>query len=387
MSRFFTPTRVLLVCIAALVACLCLPHQSWAVTSAEKQAEADAAKEKVDKLQEELDDAEAEYGDAQIEEQKAQEKVDAAQAKCDEAQSKIDAIQKKIDKAKKRIKEIKAEIAELQEKISSRARSMYRSGATTMLDVILNSSSFEEFATNWDTLNAMNQNDSDMVEKSKSLKAEQEEKKAELEEDKAELVEQKEVLDKEKEELEAQEAVVAEKAAAAEAVKNKAEAKLDEMEATYKKLSKEASKLLKEEQEAERKAAEAAAAAAAAAAGGTTNDDGGIEVATGNTVVDRAYSQMGKWYRWGATGPETFDCSGLVGYALTGTYKRIGTTWTFMKWERTTNPQPGDICTNTHHCGIYIGGGKYINAPHTGAQVRINDVPSSMIYVKAPSSL
>ena len=76
-----------------------------------------------------------------------------------------------------------------------------------------------------------------------------------------------------------------------------------------------------------------------------------------------------------------------MGYCLTGRYSRIGTTWTFMGWERTSNPQPGDICTNTHHCGIYIGGGKYINAPHTGAQVRVDNVPSSMIYVKAPSYL
>ena len=33
---------------------------------------------------------------------------------------------------------------------------------------------------------------------------------------------------------------------------------------------------------------------------------------------------MGKPYVWGATGPSTYDCSGLVGYALTGHHRRIG---------------------------------------------------------------
>ena len=76
------------------------------------------------------------------------------------------------------------------------------------------------------------------------------------------------------------------------------------------------------------------------------------------------------------------DCSGLVSYALTGSYSRLGTTYTFMGWTRVSNPQPGDVCTSWTHCGIYIGNGQMIHAPHTGAQITIGSVPSNMIYVR-----
>ena len=134
--------------------------------------------------------------------------------------------------------------------------------------------------------------------------------------------------------------------------------------------------------------------------GGTTNTGGGSDnsgggsdnsssvsepsysPSTGNAVVDRARSKIGCWYEWGAVGPNTFDCSGLVSYALTGSYVRLGTTYTFMGWTRVSNPQPGDICTSSTHCGIYIGNGQMIHAPHTGARVTTGPVASNMIYVR-----
>ena len=118
--------------------------------------------------------------------------------------------------------------------------------------------------------------------------------------------------------------------------------------------------------------------------GGSTSSgsDDSYDAVTGNAIVDRAYSKIGLWYEWGACGPNTFDCSGLVSYALTGSYSRLGTTYTFMGWTRVSNPQPGDVCTSWTHCGIYIGNGQMIHAPHTGAQITIGSVPSNMIYVR-----
>lgn len=102
----------------------------------------------------------------------------------------------------------------------------------------------------------------------------------------------------------------------------------------------------------------------------------------GSGVVDRAYACIGLPYVWGATGPESFDCSGLVGYCLTGGYGRIGTTYTFMNWTQVSDPQPGDICTSWEHCGIYIGNGQMIHAPQPGEYVKIGPVMSGMIYVR-----
>lgn len=104
--------------------------------------------------------------------------------------------------------------------------------------------------------------------------------------------------------------------------------------------------------------------------------------ANGGSIVSRAYSQLGKPYVWGACGPNSFDCSGFVSYCLTGSYSRLGTTLTFMGWTRVSNPQPGDVVTTATHCGIYIGNGQMIHAPHTGDVVKVGPVQSGMIYVR-----
>ena len=104
--------------------------------------------------------------------------------------------------------------------------------------------------------------------------------------------------------------------------------------------------------------------------------------ANGGSIVSRAYSQLGKPYVWGACGPNSFDCSGFVSYCLTGSYSRLGTTLTFMGWTRVSNTQPGDVVTTATHCGIYIGNGQMIHAPHTGDVVKVGPVQSGMIYVR-----
>ena len=104
--------------------------------------------------------------------------------------------------------------------------------------------------------------------------------------------------------------------------------------------------------------------------------------ATGNSVVDRALSQLGKPYAWGMAGPDSYDCSGLVSYALTGNYVHTWSTHDFMGWTQVSDPQPGDICTSWTHCGIYIGNGQMVHAPQTGDVVKISSVHSGMIFVR-----
>jgi peptidoglycan hydrolase CwlO-like protein len=104
---------------------------------------------------------------------------------------------------------------------------------------------------------------------------------------------------------------------------------------------------------------------------------------TGNAIVDRAYSWVGRAeYVWGACSPGAFDCSGFVSYCLTGAYSRLGTTYTFLTWTRVSNPQPGDVCVNANHCGIYIGNGQMIHAATEGVGVIVGSVQSGMIYVR-----
>lgn len=98
----------------------------------------------------------------------------------------------------------------------------------------------------------------------------------------------------------------------------------------------------------------------------------------GGTVVSRAYSKLGCAYSWGGIGPNSFDCSGFVSYCLTGRYCRLGTTGTFMGWTRVSDPQPGDVVVNSHHTGIYIGGGQMIHASDYNTGVIISSVAAGM---------
>ncbi len=308
-------------------------------TAASKQAEAKAAQDKLTAMQETLDRASADYNTALAEQQEAQAKVDEAQVKIDEETAKIKGYQ---------------------EKLGTRAKSMYRSGSTSFLDVFLGSTSFEEFATNWNILNMLNENDAELVQQTKTAR---------------------ETLQAAQAELVAQEQVAADKAATAKAVKDDAEATTAEMQAVYDSLSAEAKRLM-EEEEAAASAAAAAAAQAAIGGGGSVNNDK-VQTVTGNIIVDRAYAQLGKPYVWGAAGPNSFDCSGLVGYCITGTYgNHWCTTYTMANWQVVTNPQPGDFCLNSHHTGVYIGNGQMIHAPRTGDVVKISGVHAGMWYVR-----
>ncbi|MDO4853986.1 MAG: NlpC/P60 family protein [Coriobacteriia bacterium] len=346
-------------CSLVLCTGLSLPvnfDSAYAVTAAEKQAEADQAKDKMNELYD-------------VAEQKSEAYNDAVVAR-DEAKSAQKEAESKVDEAKKEIASETKKIEGYQEQLGNRARSMYRSGGNDFIDVLLGSSSFEEFATSWTLLETLNENDAELVSETKEARTKLESAKKELDEQAAEAKKQSEEATKQ--------------AAAAKAAKSEAAAAASKAESSYKKLSKEAKKLLAEEKaEEERKAKEAAAAAKAEQEAAAKAEREAAQNASSNsTVVSRAYAQLGKSYVWGATGMSTFDCSGLVGYCLRGTTGRWMTSSTACGWTKVSNPQPGDVCVRSGHVGIYIGNGMMIHAPHTGDVVKISPVPSNMWYVR-----
>jgi len=135
------------------------------------------------------------------------------------------------------------------------------------------------------------------------------------------------------------------------------------------------------EREAARLAAQRAAAAAAVTAlysqpvsSPVVTGSGGASVA-----VQWAYRELGKPYVWGAAGPDSFDCSGLTQYvwAKAGVYldHYTGSQWNEGQHVSQADLQPGDLVffgSDLHHVGLYIGNGNMIEAPHTGADVRIS---------------
>ena len=96
------------------------------------------------------------------------------------------------------------------------------------------------------------------------------------------------------------------------------------------------------------------------------------------TAVDTAMAQRGKPYVWAASGPGSFDCSGLVQYA----YKAAGVSLPHSSLQQSlmgqavsrANLQPGDLIffySPVSHVGIYIGNGQMVHAPTSGDVVKV----------------
>ena len=129
------------------------------------------------------------------------------------------------------------------------------------------------------------------------------------------------------------------------------------------------------------------ALAGAQSAGGSTS---------GEAVVDAAKKYLGLPYVWGGTDPtKGMDCSGLVQTV----YKQFGIQLPRLSADQARSGQPvaslaeakpGDLIawdnssrnSGADHIAIYVGGGKMIEAPHTGANIRLVDVPSTPDYIR-----
>lgn len=259
-----------------------------------------------------------------------------------------------------RLRKLQRRLSKLDTRLDTRAVNMYRSGPVGFLEVIAGSTSFEEFASNWDLLTQMNESDADMLATVKDVRGEAKTARAKLR---------------------------ASQAAAREQLSNRKSAVAGAQKdlATRKQLlhgiQAEVARLQAEEA---RRAAAAAAAAAARSSSSRSYSEASFPAPTipahGN-VVDYAKSRLGCPYVWGADGPGSFDCSGLTMWA----YSRIGISLPHSSaaqigcGQRVSRGdlQPGDLVffgSPIHHVGMYVGGGMMIEAPYSGASVRIRSM-------------
>lgn len=359
---------------------LIIPEFAFAETAAEKQAEADAVRNQLVGLQADLETAGENYYAALDEQESAQRSMEEQQVKIDETTQEIEG---------------------LQDRLSTRARSMYRSGSTTFIDFLLGASSFAEFTQNWELLNQINANDADLVDQTKAAR---------------------EQLQAAKDEFARQEQIAAQKAAECKQIHDEVQVKVQNATDLMNSLDEEARALLEQEQAAAAAAAaaqaQAEAEAAAAAAGGNggsnqgggSNDGGyqgdggndggnqgggGSSSGGGSTIVypggggsagdnsaaySYACSRIGCPYVWGAEGPDSFDCSGLVTWA----YRQLGIELPHQSEDQmaratrvvsVSEARPGDVLWRYGHVGIAggYGGTPYVHAPTFGACVRNTD--------------
>jgi cell wall-associated NlpC family hydrolase len=111
------------------------------------------------------------------------------------------------------------------------------------------------------------------------------------------------------------------------------------------------------------------------------------QISTGQRILEAAGTRVGSPYVWGATGPSSFDCSGLTSWA----YKEAG-----ISIPRTSQAQigggtqvskadlqPGDIVafySGASHVGIYAGNGQVVHAPYSGTSVSYAPLDSMPFY-------
>jgi murein DD-endopeptidase MepM/ murein hydrolase activator NlpD len=203
-------------------------QRAYAVTSAEKQAEVDAALSRLDAIQTELNQIANDYAAAEL--------------------AHADAEARMLD-AKAREEAAEARIVELQQQLGNRAQQMYRNGQISFLDVLFGAESFTDFITAIDLMNRVNSADAKLTLETKEVRAAAEAAKIEYTE---------------------QERIAREKQDQLGALKVEKVRASENMAAEIESLKEEAAELLAQEKLAAEAAARAAAAGGSSSAGTVT---------------------------------------------------------------------------------------------------------------------
>ncbi|WP_033216909.1 C40 family peptidase [Kitasatospora phosalacinea] len=290
--------------------------------------------------------------------EEAEVKTEALNASVEKQQE----LQKQVGQLQDQLARQQEQVTTAQEGLAGIAAEQYRTGRMPQTVQLMLSSSPDAFLGQAGTMNAVGSTQADLL---KTFKGEQAK------------------LDAQRKEAEA-------KLAELDATTKSLQADKDEVKAKLAKAQDLLNTLTQQEREqlaaAEAKAAENAKAQAEAAAPQRASRDTAREVlnapATSNfagNAVGAALSKLGSWYSYGAAGPSTFDCSGLMQWA----YKQAGVSIPRTSQAQASagtslgtniaNARPGDLIIyygDQHHVGMYVGNGQIVHAPHTGAQVR-----------------
>lgn len=251
-------------------------------------------------------------------------------------------VEQQIRDLRSRAEKAEAELQGLRDQVSARAASVYRSGIPDVLILILESKSISEFGRKMSLASRVGAQQAGVVESLEISKA----RAAYLDEDlQAELQKRQEIT------------------AALASRKSGLEKRMAEQKALLARLDAAAT--------ATKIRVAASKPVVAAPANLPVSGRAGI-------AVETAYAQLGKPYRWGASGPDSFDCSGLTMYSWgkAGVSLPHSSRAQFSATKRVAREalQPGDLVffgSPIHHVGIYVGDGKMIHSPESGENVRV----------------
>ncbi|MCZ7661630.1 MAG: NlpC/P60 family protein [Thermoleophilia bacterium] len=327
-----------------------------AITDAKKDAA--ALREQLERFNGELESIIENYNEAQVD-------LESVQAAIEDNQAKLDRAEQDLDVANTRLE--------------SRIDGIYRNGRLGLIEAIFEAESFSDLINRLSLLTRVGATDKDVLDKVAQFRQDVTTRKADLAQQEATV---KELLRKSK----AAKATIEKKLAERTKMLKGKEQLIAQLE---KEEQERQARLEAEAREAARRAREAAATAAKVKA--STSPKGSSTPArdvprskVGGSVVDVAMQYLGVPYVWGGASPSGFDCSGLVLYA----YAKVGVSLPHSSRAQygygvpvsRDELQPGDLVffgSPIHHVGIYVGNGNMIDAPYTGANVRISSISRS----------
>jgi len=282
--------------------------------------------------------------------------AEAATENYNEAKISYDDLHGKVLKIQADIAKIDARTNVLQDSLAARADAMYRNGPLGLLDVLLGSASFDDFAAMWDFLNQQNQEEALTVAELGTLRTSKVDAEAQLKpaQDAAKQVYDKMVTHRRE--------VLAAQAKAKSLLKG---------------VEKEVAALKAADNARRAKDAKKAKGSSK----GTGWNWGDPARAPRSGIVSIALKYLGRPYVWAASGPRSFDCSGFTRfvYAQVGVSLPHSSRMQINYGARVSraNLKPGDLLffySPIHHVAIYLGNGKMVHAPHTGDVVSIDPV-------------
>lgn len=306
----------------------------------------------------------------QQEVQNLQQKLENSVERYNYACVQLEQTRAKIGEISAELRKANSQLAADRARLNSRARAMYVSGQSEFISVLVNAKNFDDLLVGLDFKKRVGQQDAELVSQVKAARVRLQGISASLHEQEAEQQNARKEM--------------ADAKAAVEADLSNAKGKLANLQAQEQQI----------QQAMARAAAEANARAAALAASSSSNSTSrsstrtsvlalvrppsGIPPSPHGGVVGVAYAQLGKPYVWGAAGPNAFDCSGLVMYCyMVG----AGISLPHSSYAQAncgtpvsvSELQPGDILgfRGWGHVGLYVGGGEFIQAPHSGDVVKI----------------